>query len=50
LGNILFSTTTFYEAGEHSIPLAIEGLPIGSYMCRMVAKGQQVGSVGFIKN
>ena len=48
LGNILFSTTTFYDAGEHSVPLDIEGLAIGSYICRMLVNGKPVGSVGFV--
>jgi len=48
LGNIIFTITNYYDAGEHSVPLDIDGLAIGSYMCRMVAKDKQVGVSSFI--
>ena len=44
----ILQTPKYFEAGEHSVSLDIEGLASGSYLCRMVVKGKQVGRVGFV--
>ena len=48
LGTVLFSTTIPYKTGEHFVPLNIDGLANGSYLCRMLVNGKPVGSVGFV--
>jgi len=48
LGNVVFTITNFYDAGEHFVPLDVSGLANGSYICRMVVKGKQIGIINFV--
>jgi len=48
LGNVLFTITNFYDVGEHFVPLDVSGLANGSYICRMITKGKQIGLVNFV--
>jgi hypothetical protein len=43
LGNIFYSVTDFYDVGEHFVPLEIKGISNGSYICRLLLNGRQIG-------
>jgi hypothetical protein len=43
LGNIFYSVSNFYEAGEHFITLETKDIPSGSYICRLLSK--RLGSI-----
>jgi len=47
-GNVLISVTNFYDAGEHFVPLDLDGLASGSYICRLISKGKQIGIANFV--
>jgi hypothetical protein len=47
-GNIFYSISNFYDVGEHFVPLEIKGIPSGSYICRMLSKGKQIGIENFV--
>ena len=48
LGNVIYTTTNFYEAGEHSVTLNVKGIANGSYICRLSSKDKQIGTAGFV--
>ena len=48
LGECFYSTTNFYDAGEHSVLLQIKGIPSGNYICRLLSKGKQIGTESFV--
>ena len=48
LGNILYTVNIFYDVGEHSVTLDTKAIPNGSYICRMLAKGKQIGTTNFV--
>jgi len=48
LGNIVFTKTSYLSAGENTQPFDMSGFAVGSYTCRLVVKGQQIGVVNFM--
>ena len=48
LGECFYSITNFYDAGEHSVILEIKGISSGNYICRLLSKGKQIGTEGFV--
>ncbi|MCL2039749.1 MAG: leucine-rich repeat protein [Bacteroidetes bacterium] len=47
LGNILYTISNFYNAGEHNETLNTSDLPSGNYLCRMLAKNKQIANEKF---
>jgi hypothetical protein len=48
LGNVVYSISNFYDAIEHFIILDTKEFLNGSYICRMLIKGKQLGITNFI--
>jgi len=48
IGNVLYTITNFYDAGEHYVPIDVKKFVSGSYLCRMLAKGKQIGTINFV--
>jgi hypothetical protein len=48
LGNIFYSVSNFYDVGEHFVSLETKGISRGSYICRLLSKGKQIGTENFI--
>jgi len=48
LGNDYYELIDFYYTGNHSIPISTEDFPTGTYICRMLINGRQVGMVSFV--
>ncbi|MCL2039969.1 MAG: leucine-rich repeat domain-containing protein [Bacteroidetes bacterium] len=47
LGNVLYTISNFYDAGEHKETLNTSDLLSGNYICRMLAKNKQIASEKF---
>jgi len=48
LGNVLYTISNYYDAGEHYVPIDVSGLASGTYLCRMLAKSKQIGIEKFV--
>jgi len=47
-GNIIYSVSDYYGSGEHTILLSTSDYLGGTYICRMLINGKQVGLKSFI--
>jgi hypothetical protein len=47
-GNTYYDVSDFYSSGVHSVHLSTLDFPAGTYVCRMLVGGRQVGLVSFV--
>ena len=48
LGNIIYTTTQFYAADNHSVFIDTKNIPSGNYICRLFTKDKQIGIANFV--
>jgi len=48
LGNVIYTVSNFYDAGEHTVSIDTKGFPSGTYICRLLSKGKQIATVNFV--
>ena len=48
LGNVIYTFSNFYDVGEHSVSLETKNIPNGTYICRLLSRGKQIGTTSFV--
>jgi hypothetical protein len=43
-----YNLSDFYDIGSHIVPFDVSDLSVGTYVCRMLVGGRQVGLVSFV--
>ena len=48
LGSVVYQRNDYFSEGENHLTLDTKNYPNGSYSCRLVVKGKQIGNVNFV--
>ena len=48
LGNVVYSRSDFFSAGENKHGISIEDYVSGNYICRLLCKDRQLGAINFV--